>query len=81
MLCGISKQMKLILDIPDTEQGISFYNRVKGYSYVEGAKVVTKSDLKALEELHEAKQAHSLAEKVKTGKVKTRSARLLLNEL
>ena len=73
--------MKLILDIPDTEQGTSFYNRVKKYSYVGKAKVVTSADVKALEELHEARQAHSLAAKVKAGKIKTRPARQLLNEL
>ncbi|RXK83006.1 hypothetical protein [Filimonas effusa] len=73
--------MKLILDIPDTEQGASFYKRVKGYSYVEKAKVATSADVRALEELHEARQANRLAAKVKDGKVKTRPARQLLNEL
>lgn len=73
--------MKVLIDIPDNEQGRSFLKRTKALSYVQIIKKVTASEADILKEIAEIKKAYKLAEQVKTGKLKTRPAKDLLDEL
>jgi hypothetical protein len=73
--------MKVLIDIPDNKQGEAFLRRAKELSYVQRAEKVTPATFDILTEIKQIKTAHRLAEKVKSGKLKTRAARDLLNEL
>ena len=73
--------MKLLIDIPDNKQGQSFLRRAKGLSYVQAVKRVTVTEAEILAEVALAKKAQGLADQVRAGRLKTRPARALLNEL
>lgn len=73
--------MKVIIDIPDDKQGRTFLKRAKALSYVQTAKKVSASEIVILKEISEIKKAHRLADQVRSGKLKGRPARELLNEL
>lgn len=71
--------MKLVIDIADNKAD-GFLELLKGFSYVK-AKPLSAPDAEVLEELTHLKKAFALAEKVKAGKIKSRPASELLNEL
>jgi hypothetical protein len=71
--------MKLVIDIADNKVD-SFLQLLKGHSYVK-AKPLSAPDAAVLEELNHIKKAFNLANKVKTGTIKSRPASELLNEL
>lgn len=71
--------MKVLIDIADNKAE-SFMELLKGHSYVK-AKPLSAPDAAVLEELAHIKKALKLADKVKTGKIKSRPASELLNEL
>ena len=71
--------MKLVIDIADNKAD-SVLELLKAYSYVK-AKPLSAPDAAALEELNQIKTAFKLANKVKSGTVKSRPASELLNEL
>jgi hypothetical protein len=73
--------MLVLIDIPDNERGASFLKRTKELSYVQTVKKMTVEEADVLAEVAEIKKAHRLAAKVKAGKLKTRSAKALLDEL
>jgi len=69
--------MKLVIDIADN-RAASFMELLKGHSYV---KAKSLSAPAVLDELAHIKKAFKLAEKLKEGKIKSRPASDLLNEL
>ena len=71
--------MKLLIDIADNKAA-GFIEMIKSYSYVK-AKPVSATDAELLEEINEIKKAFKNADKIKSGKLKVRSADELLNEL
>jgi hypothetical protein len=71
--------MKLVIDVADNKAD-SFLELLKGYSFVK-AKALSAPDAAVLEELGHIKNAFKLAEKVKSGKIKSRPASEFLNEL
>ncbi|EHQ29835.1 hypothetical protein [Mucilaginibacter paludis] len=71
--------MKLVIDIADNKAD-SFMEVLKSFSYVK-AKPLSAPDAAVLEELTHIKKAFKLADKVKAGKIKSRPASELLNEL
>jgi hypothetical protein len=71
--------MKLVIDIADN-RAESFMELLKAHTYVK-AKPLSAPDAAVLEELTHIKKAFKLAHKVKTGKIKSRPASELLNEL
>ena len=71
--------MKLLIDIADNKAA-GFIEMIKSYSYVK-AKPVSAPDAELLEEINEIKKAFKNADKIKSGKLKVRSADELLNEL
>lgn len=71
--------MKLLIDIADNKAE-SFLESLKGQSYVK-AKPLSAPDAAVLEELNHIRNAFKLADKVKDGKIKSRPASELLNEL
>lgn len=74
--------MKVLIDIPDNKQGQSFLRSAKELlPYVLTATKITATEAEILAELAEINKAHKLADKVNSGKLKTRSATDLLNEL
>lgn len=73
--------MKVLIDIPDTKQGDAFLKRAKALSYVQKAQRITLAEARIFEEILEIKRMHHLAAQVEAGKLKTRPARDLLNEL
>jgi hypothetical protein len=73
--------MKVLIDVPNNVQGQSFLKRTKALSYVQVVKKITTREVNILAEIAEIKRAYRLAAQVKAGKIKTRSARDLLNEL
>lgn len=73
--------MKVLVDIPDTKQSDAFLKRAQSLSYVQKAQRITTSEAELLAEIIQIKRAHRMAEQLKAGKLKTRPARALLNEL
>jgi hypothetical protein len=71
--------MKLVIDIADNKAD-SFLELLKDHSYVK-ARPLSAPDAAVLEELSHIKKALKLADKVKTGKIKSRPASEFLNEL
>ena len=71
--------MKLVIDIADNKAE-SFMELLKSYSYIK-AKPMAAPDAAVLEELAHIKKAFQLADKVKSGKIKSRLASEFLNEL
>lgn len=73
--------MKLIVEIPDTKQGQAFLKSAKALPFVTKAARMTSQEIAALDEAKEDQHALGLAAKLKAGKLKTRPARDLLDEL
>jgi hypothetical protein len=71
--------MKLVIDIADNKAD-SFMEVLKSFSYVK-AKPLSAPDAAVLEELTHIKKAFKLADRLKAGKIKSRPASELLNEL
>jgi len=71
--------MKLVIDIGDNKLD-SFMELLKSHPYVK-AKTLSASDVALLEEIVHIKKAFKLADKVNAGKIKSRPASELLNEL
>lgn len=71
--------MKMLIEIADSKAA-SFKELIKGHSYVK-AKPLSAPDAAILEEIMHIKKAFKNLEKLKAGKLKTRPASELLNEL
>jgi hypothetical protein len=71
--------VKLVIDIADNKAD-NFLKLLKSHSYVK-AKPLSAPDAAVLEELTHIKKAFKLADKVRTGVIKSRPASDLLNEL
>lgn len=71
--------MKLLLDVKDNKAA-AFIELIKGYSYVK-AQPISAPDVELFNEIKEIKSAFKNVELIKSGKLKTRSAEDLLNEL
>lgn len=71
--------MKLIIDIQDNKAA-SFMEMIKDLTYIK-AESVSIADAELLEEIKEIKRAFSNVAKLKSGKLKSRPAEELLNEL
>ncbi len=71
--------MKLVLDIADNEAD-NFLEMLKTYSFVKTVPL-SAPDAAVLEELTHIKKALKLAEKVQSGRIKSRPASEFLNEL
>jgi len=71
--------MKLLIDVQDN-QAAAFVELLKSYSYVK-AKPLSNPDAELLAEIKEIKKALKNANKIKSGKLKGRPVRELLNEL
>lgn len=71
--------MKVLLDIQPGKANL-LMELLSDLPFVE-ARRISEKDAAALEELKRIQDAHRLAAKVRTGKIKTRPARDLLNEL
>ena len=71
--------MKMLIDIADSKAA-SFRDLIKEHSYIK-AKPLSKPDAVILDEIMHIKKAFKNLDKVKAGKLKTRPASELLNEL
>ncbi|WP_147425608.1 hypothetical protein [Mucilaginibacter gracilis] len=71
--------MKMLVEIADNKAA-SFKELIKQHSYVK-AKTISEPNAAILEEIMHIKKAFKNLEKVKAGKLKTRPASELLNEL
>ena len=71
--------MKMLVEIAENK-ATSFKELVKQYFDVK-AKPISPSDASIFEDIMHIKKAFKLADKVKAGKLKTRPASELLNEL
>lgn len=71
--------MKVLLDIKDNKAA-AFMELVKSFSYVK-AERISAPDVELFSEIKEIKSAFKNAELIKVGKLKTRPAADLLNEL
>lgn len=71
--------MKLLLDIKDNKAE-AFMELIKNYSYVK-FEPISAPDAELFDEIKEIKVAFKNAELIKAGKLKTRPAEDLLNEL
>ena len=71
--------MKLLIDIADNKAA-SFMALIKDHAYVK-AKPLSAPDAELLEEIGHIKKAFKNAERIKSGKLKTRPIEDLLNEI
>jgi hypothetical protein len=71
--------MKLLIDIADNKAA-SFMELIKNHAYVK-AKPLSAPDAAVLDELSHIKKAFKSLDKLKAGKLKTRPASDLLNEI
>ena len=71
--------MLLLVDIDD-KKAADFIEMMKGYSYLK-TKPLSASDTELLKEIDEIKKAFKHSQQLKDGKLKSRPANELLNEL
>jgi len=71
--------MKLLIDIADNKAA-GFIELMKSYSYIK-TKTISAPDAELFEEIKEIKKAFKNAQRIKSGKLKSRPAAEFLNEL
>ncbi len=72
--------MKVLVEIPDQKVASPILDMLKAYTSVTTT-ILSSGDVAALKEIRHIKEAYKLADKIKSGKLKTRPARDLMNEL
>jgi hypothetical protein len=73
--------MKMLIDIPDKKRVATFIKAAQASRHVTSVQRVPARAGKIVSEAIENAHIHRLADQVKAGKVKTRPASALLNEL
>lgn len=72
--------MKVLVEIPDQKVASPVLEMLKAYTSITTT-ILSSADVAALKEIRHIKDAYKLASKVRSGDLKTRPARDLLNEL